>query len=732
MKIKANIWIILLLAINISAFAALQDNNIYNDMSLEEMSQIDVAISASKRSEDLFETPLSVTIIKKEEIIRSGATSIPEALRLAPGVIVREITPGNFDVHIRGFDDVTRSYILPLPMNTITLVMIDNRQSYSYYTGGTFWETLPVSINDIERIEVVSGPASALYGPNAVAGVINIITTHAKEEGMNASFTITRGTNNAGIINANLGYNYEERIKASISFNANTYDRTNEDYFSWDKQSYISADSMRHANHGMDDGSGIGGVSILDDPKKSLRSFGINGFLTYNYNDDLKIDTKFGTQGSQAQKVYINNFETPLTYCESQSSYYDIKLDFYGFKFQSFGESGDYNTNYFYSSHSYKNEYLSLDYMLDIGGFIIRPGIGLTSSEYSSPVLQGARLGLSKDSLGDKEYKKIANYNGSLFVEWMPLSQLRFVAGLRNDYYEFNKKSALSYELAGTYRFDKNNMLRGVYSLAYRSPFMLDSYFDAVSFGRVPSYSKDTFKLIPSYTYIKGNEDLDLIKQSSIEIGFRHKFSDMLSFDWTAFYSNISNNIIMTGSSELYINEQTQQEDSLVSSAYFVNTDDIDAYQLGTSISFKYKPNGPISYYVYGMYQYTNLDIKNPNISDIALIRFENKSTPEFTLGCSIDYSPFDRFNINASYYFMSSMTYSGLYGEEVRNGSEINQIFYDNEISSVNNLNLSISANVWDNISIVVTGKNLIGKQTQYGFADEIDRTFLISLQIK
>jgi len=62
--------------------------------------------------------------------------------------------------------------------------MIDNRIVYSYFTGGTFWETLPVDIVDIERIEIVRGPASALYGPNAVAGVIHIITTKPDRKGL--------------------------------------------------------------------------------------------------------------------------------------------------------------------------------------------------------------------------------------------------------------------------------------------------------------------------------------------------------------------------------------------------------------------------------------------------------------------------------------------------------------------------------------------------------------------
>lgn len=733
MKIKGNIWIAVLCAMQINAFAIMQDNNIYNDMSLEEMSQIDVVVSASKRAEDLFETPLSVTIIKKEQIVNAGSTSIPEALRLAPNVIVREITPGNYDVHLRGFDDITRSYILPQPVNTITLVMIDNRQSYSYYTGGTFWETLPVSINDIERIEIVSGPASALYGPNAVTGVINIITTHAKEEGMNTSFSVTRGSNNSGIINANIGYNNNDKMRISLSLNANSYDRTTNDYFSWDQKRYMPYDSMMFFMYGPHDLEDEG-LSSLDDPKKSLRSVGMNLFFSYIFNDDIKLDAKAGTQGSQSQKVYVNNFETPLSYCESASTYSDIKLDLYGFKFQMFGEKGEYKTNYYYSTHEYENYSLSLDYDFDFSNFKFRPGIGANSSEYYSPVLQGVKLGLPEDSLGDKIFRKIRSLNSSFFFEWMPFSQLRFIAGIRDDYYEFNKKNAISYELAATYRIDKENLLRAVYSIAQRSPFMLDTYFSATSYGYAIMHpkDKDTIEVIPTYTYINGNQDLDLLTQRSIELGYRHKYSNIFSADFTVFYSKISNITLMTGKSHLFFNPVTQSPDSLVSYATFENTDALKASQFGVSLNLNYSPFDYLSLNLYGMYQQTDLDINNPEIDSTSLIRFENKSTPSYTLGAVINYSPFEKVNINANYYFMSEMTFSGLYGSEVREGNKLKTIYYDNKISGVHNLNLSINANVWDKFWLGLTCKNVIGSQLQYGFTDKIDRTFLLTMMIK
>ena len=94
-------------------------------------------------------------------------------------MIVREQSNGNYDIYLRGMDNVPPN--APFEGNsTTTLVMIDNRPIYSYLKGGTFWETFPVDINDVEKIEVIRGPAAALYGPNAVNGVINIITRPTK------------------------------------------------------------------------------------------------------------------------------------------------------------------------------------------------------------------------------------------------------------------------------------------------------------------------------------------------------------------------------------------------------------------------------------------------------------------------------------------------------------------------------------------------------------------------
>ena len=140
-------------------------------MSLEELSDIDVT-SVSKRSEPLARAAAAIYVITSEEIRRSGATSLPEALRLAPNLEVARVDSSQYAISARGFNSTTANKLL---------VMIDGRTVYTPLYSGVFWDVQDVMLEDIERIEVISGPGGTLWGSNAVNGVINVITRSAKD-----------------------------------------------------------------------------------------------------------------------------------------------------------------------------------------------------------------------------------------------------------------------------------------------------------------------------------------------------------------------------------------------------------------------------------------------------------------------------------------------------------------------------------------------------------------------
>ncbi|MGZ5183438.1 MAG: TonB-dependent receptor plug domain-containing protein, partial [Ramlibacter sp.] len=148
----------------------------FADLSIEELANIDVT-SVSKRPERLQDAPASVFVITADDIRRAGSRSLPEALRLAPNLDVARANNSTYYISARGMNGTSNS-----PANKL-LVMIDGRSVYSPLFSGVFWDEPDVMLEDVERIEVISGPGGTLWGVNAVNGVINIITRHAADTG---------------------------------------------------------------------------------------------------------------------------------------------------------------------------------------------------------------------------------------------------------------------------------------------------------------------------------------------------------------------------------------------------------------------------------------------------------------------------------------------------------------------------------------------------------------------
>jgi iron complex outermembrane receptor protein len=139
------------------------------DLSLEQLSNV-VVSTVSGREEPLARAPASVYVITAEDIRRSGYVSLPEVLRLAPNLAVARADASQYAISARGFNNTAANKML---------VLIDGRTVYTPLFSGTFWEAQDVMLEDVERIEVISGPGATLWGANAVNGVINVISRRA-------------------------------------------------------------------------------------------------------------------------------------------------------------------------------------------------------------------------------------------------------------------------------------------------------------------------------------------------------------------------------------------------------------------------------------------------------------------------------------------------------------------------------------------------------------------------
>jgi len=161
------------------------------DLSLEELMDVEVTL-VSRAPQRLTETAAAVFVITGDELRRSGLNSIPEALRLVPGLQVGVIDANKWIVTSRGFAGLFSNKLL---------VLIDGRSVYTPLFSGVFWESQDVFLEDVERIEVIRGPGGTLWGANAVNGIINVVTRNAVE---------TRGTM------LQLGAGMEERSTANV------------------------------------------------------------------------------------------------------------------------------------------------------------------------------------------------------------------------------------------------------------------------------------------------------------------------------------------------------------------------------------------------------------------------------------------------------------------------------------------------------------------------------------
>jgi iron complex outermembrane receptor protein len=148
-----------------------QNSNPVKQLTLEQLGNVEVT-TVSKEPEEVWKAPAAIYVLTGEDIRRSGATSIPEALRLVPGVEVARIDSDQWAVGIRGSET---------NFSKAVLVLIDGRSVYTPLYAGVYWDVQDVVLEDVDRIEVIRGPGATVWGPNSADGVINIITKKASQ-----------------------------------------------------------------------------------------------------------------------------------------------------------------------------------------------------------------------------------------------------------------------------------------------------------------------------------------------------------------------------------------------------------------------------------------------------------------------------------------------------------------------------------------------------------------------
>ncbi len=203
---------------------------------IDELSSLEVGI-ASKIPTRINETPAAVFVLTAESIRRSGVRSVPEALRMVPGLNVGSVSGSAWAVNSRGFNETFANKFL---------VLLDGRSLYNNTFGGVYWDMQDVRMEDVERIEVIRGPGSAVWGANAMNGVINIITrsSYATQGGEVVSLV--------GNQHKEVGFRYGGEINERSSYRLSLKALINNEnsptpYSGFDSQGAVANDDGKHA-----------------------------------------------------------------------------------------------------------------------------------------------------------------------------------------------------------------------------------------------------------------------------------------------------------------------------------------------------------------------------------------------------------------------------------------------------------------------------------------------------
>ncbi len=296
------------------------------DLSIEELSNLPVT-SVSKSAQPLSEAPASIFVISADDIRRSGARTIPEMLRLAPNLFVARINPSDYVITARGF---STSFDAQNFSNKL-LVLIDGRSVYNPLFSGMYWDLQDVLPENIDRIEVISGPGATLWGANAVNGVVNIITRAASE---------TQG----GIVSLGAG---NLRSSASVQYGGKFSEDAS--YRAYIKTFYETAFEMA-AGPSADDGWSKPQAGFRVDWKPGGEAFTFQGDI-YKGREDRAPDLKLS--GGNLQGTWQHAFENGSSL--QMLAYYDtltrrptdrnggFSVDTYNLEFQHSFALGSWN-----------------------------------------------------------------------------------------------------------------------------------------------------------------------------------------------------------------------------------------------------------------------------------------------------------------------------------------------------------------------------------------------------
>lgn len=472
------------------------EDNRYLDMDLVQLMQVTVT-SVAKKPQTLADTPAAVYVISQEDIRRSGATSIPQALAMAPGLQVAQISASKWAVSSRGFGGYTSNKLL---------VLMDGRSVYSPAYSGVFWDMQNTLLEDIDRIEVIRGPGATVWGANAVNGVINIITKKAQD---------TQGT----LLRASAGT--EERANGAVRYGG----KMGENAFARFYVTGNNRDSNELAGDNIDANDDWHNTQTgfrMDGTVGSTNQWTLQGDLFDLYGHQISFpfwqpnsffpQAKYGDHDASGGNL-IGSWQHTFANRDKLTvkSYYDANdrsEDYYGITFRTV----DFDLQYETSLGERNNLTMGTGYRRVDGTFgdTFQVQIPDQTTDLYSAFLQD-EINLLSDRLWLTLGMKYEHntYTGN---EWQPTARL-------------------------LWKPETDHTVWGAVSRAVRTPSMVERSGSLIM-AMVPNRLNPPSYYPPLAIKLNGNPDFDVETLMAYELGYRWQARRDISFDLALFYND--------------------------------------------------------------------------------------------------------------------------------------------------------------------------------------------------
>ena len=669
------------------------------DLTLEQLMNIPIT-SASKKKETLFDAPLSSYTITHSDIQNSGATTIMEALRLSPGLVVRQLSNGEYDIHIRGMENLQRTNGTFLKENTTTLVMIDNRPVFNHGLGGTYWESLPISINDVDRIEIVRGPSSPLFGPNAVTGVINIITRRMGEAKTIATGNLAGGSYSTLVANASVGKKLGDKFDLIVSGNYQNRDR-------FDNTLYNSSNGIYQPLSSFVSDPTLAALQFPN-PNRSLNKYGVNSYLTFKPSDGVSFDLTLNQQASTYQRPFINSH---FDYSSTNTSSANLAATIHKLKVRT-SYMGGHNYDLRYQLPWGEYDYSVFDatgeYDIKVGDKnTITPGVSYLTTTFDDTKYSNLAA-TPVPAVGYLNAKRSINtVSAFLRSDWHLSDNWRFIAAFRADKFSVPDQTYFAYEFASTYKINSSNLVRFAVTRSNSGSFIGYNYLN-IGGQQI------------------GNTNLKIFTLSTQEIGYRVKANEKLQIDVDGFVQTAENIVAL-------LQNQTNQQFGNIPTT---------ATQVGGTLSINFVPNEKIQFKPFITVQSTqtknlpSLYINPTFAQSIGMpLSYSNSKdlyTPGSYGGFYFNYKPVSKFSINLNSYFFSHQTnYDGSY--DANNPSANPAQYAQGQISGKCLINARLAYELTKGLNVYVTGRNIFNSNSrEFLGADPIYSMFLGGLNYK